>query len=146
MTDSKSTTVHEIITREEEIKGSSDRSFGVVFTIFFSIIGCWPLMNGQIPHVWALIVAGSLLIIAIIYPRLLAPLNHLWLKFGLLLHKITNPLILGLVFFVTVTPIAIIMRILGKDPLNRRIDCDAKSYWIDRHPPGPAPDTMPNQF
>ena len=144
MTDS--TTVHEVITRDEEIKGSSDRSFGVVFTIFFSIIGCWPLMNGQIPHVWALIVAGSLLIIAIIYPRLLAPLNHLWLKFGLLLHKITNPLILGLVFFSTVTPIAIIMRILGKDPLNRRIDCDATSYWIDRHPPGPAPDTMPNQF
>jgi hypothetical protein len=146
MADSKTNAVHEPLTRDEEIKGSSDRAFGVVFTVVFAIIGLWPLIGGGNPYIWALSIAGGFLVAALVYPSILAPLNRLWMKFGLLLHKITNPIIMGLVFFVTVTPIALIMRMRGKDPLNRKFDPEATSYWIERQPPGPAPDTMTQQF
>ena len=146
MTDSKTNAIHETITRNEEVKGSSDRAFGMVFTVVFVIVGLWPLTGGGSPRIWALIVAGVFLAAALMYPTILAPLNRLWTRFGLLLHKITNPIIMGLVFFVTVTPTALIMKMMGKDPLNRKIDRNAKSYWIDRQPPGPSPETMKNQF
>jgi len=146
MTDSKTNAVHETLTRNEEVKGSSDRAFGVVFTVVFLIIGLWPLMSSAGPRIWALVVAGLTLTAALAYPSVLAPLNRLWTRFGLLLHKVTNPLIMGLVFFLTVTPTALIMKMLGKDPLNRKIDRNAKTYWIDRSPPGPSPETMKNQF
>jgi hypothetical protein len=146
MTDSKTNAVHETMKRDEEVKGSSDRAFGMVFTVVFVIVGLWPLTGGGSPRIWALIVAGVFLAAALMYPTILAPLNRLWTRFGLLLHKITNPIIMGLVFFVTVTPTALIMKMMGKDPLNRKIDRNAKSYWIDRQPPGPSPETMKNQF
>lgn len=146
MTDSKTNAVHETMTRDDGIRGSSDRAFGVVFTVVFLIIGLWPLMGGGSPRLWALIMAGLILATAIIHPVLLAPFNRLWARFGLLLHKVTNPIIMGLVFFVTVTPTALIMKMMGKDPLNRKIDRNAKSYWIERQPPGPSPETMKNQF
>lgn len=146
MTDSKTNAVHETMSRDEEIKGSSDRTFGLVFTSVFLIVGLLPLTGGGSPRVWALIVAGLFLAVALVSPGILAPLNRLWTRFGLLLHKITNPIIMGLVFFLTVTPTALIMKIMGKDPLNRKIDRGAKSYWIDRRPPGPSPETMKNQF
>ncbi|MDA1323827.1 MAG: SxtJ family membrane protein [Proteobacteria bacterium] len=146
MTDSKTNAVHETISRDEEVKGSSDRAFGVVFTVVFLIIGLFPLIRDGNPRIWALIVAGLFLAVALAHPILLAPLNRLWTRFGLLLHKITNPIIMGLVFFVTVTPTALIMKLMGKDPLNRKIDRNAKSYWIERQPPGPSPETMKNQF
>ena len=146
MTDSKTNAVHETMKRDEEVKGSSDRAFGMVFTGVFLIIGLWPLTGGGNPRLWALIVAGLIGAAALMHPTILAPLNRLWTRFGLLLHKITNPIIMGLVFFVTVTPTALIMKMMGKDPLNRKIDRNAKSYWIDRQPPGPSPETMKNQF
>ncbi|HMB48131.1 MAG TPA: SxtJ family membrane protein, partial [Afifellaceae bacterium] len=74
------------------------------------------------------------------------PLNKLWMKFGLLLHNIVNPLVMGLLFFLTITPIALYFRISGKDPLKLRLEPDARSYWIDRDPPGPDPKTMPNVY
>lgn len=146
MSDSRTNAVHEPLARDEEIKGSSDRGFGIVFAVVFSIIGLWPLIGGGAPRVWALSVGGAFLAVALIYPTILGPLNRLWMQFGLLLHKITNPLIMGLVFFISVTPIALIMKIMGKDPLNRKIDREAKSYWIEREPPGPPPESMTNQF
>ena len=146
MTEAKNSAVHEAFARDEEIKGSSDRSFGIVFTIFFAVIGVWPLFKNGAPAVWALVVAAIFLALALICPSVLAPLNRLWMKFGLLLHKITNPIIMGLVFFFAVTPTALVMKAMGKDPLRRRIDKNAKSYWIDRRPPGPDPETMINQF
>ncbi len=144
MTDSG--TNHEIFLREETVKTSTDRSFGIVFTVVFAIIGLWPLMGGHGVRLWAIAVAGVLLVVALVRPVWLAPANRLWTKFGLLLHHVTNPLIMGLVFFVVVTPMALGMRFLGKDPLCRKIDKSAKSYWIDREPPGPKPETMINQF
>lgn len=137
---------HESFARETDVKGSSNRAFGVVFTVVFAIIGLLPLFGGGPVRWWSLMVAGVFLLAALVRPRVLAPLNRLWTRFGLLLHNITNPIIMGLVFFLAVTPTALIMRALGKDPLRRRFDKSAKTYWIDRQPPGPEPETMKQQF
>ena len=138
--------VHERISHTEEIKSSSNRSFGIVFTVVFVIIGLWPLLNDLPPRTWSLVVAGAFLIIALVIPSLLAPLNRVWTKFGLLLHRIVNPVVLGLMFLIAVTPVALIMRALGKDPLHRNFDKDADSYWIARPEKGPAPESMRDQF
>ena len=144
MTDRKDT--HESFARAADVRVASERSFGIVFCIVFLIVGLWPLVRGDGPRWWSLAVAAAFLAAAFLLPRALAPLNRLWAKFGLLLHRITNPIIMGVVFFLAVTPTALIMKLLGKDPLRRRIDPAARTYWIERTPPGPAPDSMRNQF
>lgn len=148
MTDDKKTAgVHEAYAGHTEVEDSSDRSFGIVFTVVFLIIGLWPLM-GEVPGVrwWAIAVAAVLLAVALVRPVLLAPLNRLWARFGLLLHKVVNPLVMGLLFFVTVTPIGVVMRLFGKDFLHLKLDPAADTYWIERDPPGPPPDSLRNQF
>ncbi len=137
---------HESFSRDEAVKVSSDRAFGIVFTVLFTVIGLWPLIHGGEVRIWSLVLAAVILSVALIRPSLLAPFNRAWMKFGLLLHKITNPVIMGLIFFLTVTPTALIMRAMGKDPLRRKFDPSATSYWIDRDPPGPEPETMKQQF
>lgn len=137
---------HERLTHAERIKGSSDRSFGLVFAAFFAIIGLGPLASGGEVRIWSLALAVGFLAFALLWPGALAPLNRLWTRFGLLLSKVVNPIVMGLLFYVTITPASLIMRALGKDPLHLRFEPDAKSYWIERRPPGPAPDTMQNQF
>jgi hypothetical protein len=143
---SKTNAVHEPLTRDEEVRGSSDRSFGIVFTVVFAIVGLWPLIGGGSVRLWSLSIAGALLAISLIRPSLLAPFNRLWMRFGLLLHGVTNPIIMGLVFFLAVTPTALILKLMGKDPLRRRFDREVRSYWIERTPPGPDPESMKNQF
>jgi predicted membrane metal-binding protein len=137
---------HESFAREEEVKTSSERVFGFVFAAVFAIIGSWPLVHGNTIRLWSLGVAVAFLVLALAAPKTLAPLNRLWMKFGLLLHAVVNPIVMAFLFFSTVTPIALIMRMRGKDPLRLKLDPAARSYWIDRTPPGPAPDTMPRQF
>ena len=137
---------HEDFERRQELKVSSNRAFGIVFTVVFLVIALWPLVNGEGPRLWALVVAGGFLLLAIAFPRYLAPLNRLWARFGVLLHKVVNPIILGLMFVLAITPVALIFRALGKDPLNRRFDPAAESYWIEREDVGPPPETMRNQF
>jgi hypothetical protein len=137
---------HEDYKREHAIKGSSDRGFGQVFAGFFAILGFWPLLHGEAPNWWLVGIGAAFLIVAYTHPSLLAVPNRWWMKFGLLLAKIVNPLVMGLVFYLTVTPTGWIMRALGKDPLRLRIDRQATSYWIERKPPGPAPETMSQQF
>jgi hypothetical protein len=132
---------HEGFQEREAVKTSSDRSFGIVFTVVFAIIGLFPLLSSHSPRWWSVGVAGALL-----YPKILAPLNRLWTRFGLLLHKVVNPLVMGLLFFLVVTPIALLMRICGKRPLHLKTEPDTPTYWILRDPPGPAPDTMKQQF
>lgn len=143
-------TLHEDLSARDDVKAGSERSFGLVFAGVFIIIALWPLLSsfGQSGSVriWALIVAAFFATCALILPRALAPLNKLWFGFGMLLHKIVNPLVMGLLFFVTVTPIGLLMRALGKTPLELGFDKSAESYWIPRTPPGPAPDTMKRQF
>lgn len=138
--------LHEDFSREEHVEAGSDRGFGFVFAGVFGIVTAISLWRSGTAWHWALPVAAVFLLVALVYPRLLGPLNRLWLKFGLLLYKVMNPLILGLLFFVTIMPIGLVMRAFGKDFLRLRLDRTAKSYWIDRTPPGPPPQSMRNQF
>jgi Saxitoxin biosynthesis operon protein SxtJ len=138
---------HERIDRHEEVVGSSDRSFGFVFAGVFTIITLVKLWRGWTDwgYLW-LGLAIAFAVAATAAPSILAPLNRVWLKIGLALHKVMTPLIMGLLFFLVVTPIGLIMRATGKDILRLKRSPEEKSYWIDRTPPGPAPDTMKNQF
>ena len=114
--------------------------------VVFTVIGVWPLLSEGPPRWWALIAAALFCGLAFLRPALLAPLNRLWFKFGLLLNKITSPLIMGLLFYGVITPYAYILRWSGKDLLRLRFDPSADSYWIERKPPGPAPETIKRQF
>jgi predicted membrane metal-binding protein len=138
--------LHEDYSREEEVKAGSDRSFGLVFAGFFAILGALSLWRHSQTWHYTLPVAAAFLVVALTYPRVLGPLNRLWLKFGLLLYKVMNPIVLGLLFFVTIMPIGLVMRAMGKDFLRLKRDPNAKSYWIARTPPGPPPQSMKNQF
>jgi hypothetical protein len=111
---------HEDYSREEEVKGSSDRGFGQVFAAVFAIVAFWPLTGeGGTVRLWSLGLAVAFLALAYLRPGLLAPLNWVWTRFGLLLHRVVNPLIMGLLFYGTVTPMALIMRALGKESVLR---------------------------
>jgi len=137
---------HEDLNRVEHVEGSSDRSFGFVFAVVFVVIAAWPLLAGNGVRPWALAVAAGFALIAVVMPSLLAVLNRLWMKFGLLLGKIVSPVALGILFYGAFTPLGIVMRLAGKDPLRLKLDPHATSYWIPREPPGPPPGSMTNQF
>lgn len=140
--------MHEDFTRAETIEGSSDRVFGLVMAAFFAVIALFPAIGGSVSAIrwWALAIAALLLALALLWTAPLRPLNRLWMKFGLLLSKVVAPIVLMMLFYVTVTPIALLMRASGKDPLRLRRDTAARSYWISREPPGPAPQSMKHQF
>ena len=127
----------------KKIKMGSERGFGLVFFCFFLIVAAWPLLSGVSPRLWALAVALIFVALAVVRPAALTPLNKLWFQFGLLLGKIVAPIVMSLVFFLTVLPTGIIMRLLGKDLLNRKIDRSAPSYWVKREDPVGS---MRNQF
>lgn len=134
--------------RDHIQKTGSDRSFGLVFVVVFLLIGLWPLIgdgsNFSSIRIWSLGIAGALLVIAFLAPRALAPANRLWIKFGLLLGRIMNPLIMGVLFFVVLTPVAMAMRLGGKDILSLKRNDGEETYWImrkDQEPP-----SMSNQF
>lgn len=137
---------HEQFNRDDGVKAGSERAFGLVFAAVFALIGFWPLASAGGVRFWALVVAAAFLAAALLAPGVLKPLNRAWFAFGMLLHKIVNPLVMAFLFFTTVTPIALLMRLLGKDPLRLKLDRAAKSYWIERTPPGPEPDSMRRQF
>ncbi|NJD35703.1 MAG: hypothetical protein FIA96_12880 [Betaproteobacteria bacterium] len=129
-----------------QIQSSSDRSFGFVFAAVFLIVALYPLLHASGIRLWAVVVSGMFLLLAALAPHVLAPANRLWTKFGVLLHNIVSPIALGILFFLVVTPTALLMRLFGKDPLRLRFDPAADSYWIKRDPPGPPPDSLSNQF
>jgi len=139
--------VHERLGRGSEAAGSSDRSFGLVFAVVFTIVGLWPAVFGDGGlRWWAFVVAGLFLALAVLRPALLAPLNRLWTRIGLVLHRIVNPVIMGLIFYLVITPVALAMRLAGRDALRLKSSEAAESYWIDREPPGPAPESMNDPF
>lgn len=140
----KQLSFHESFDREEEIAGSSDRSFGLVFAGFCGIVSAIKWWFGIAGFQWWLLAAVAFLAFAFIYPRALGPLNKLWMKFGLVLYRIINPVILALMFFVCIMPIGLLMRACGKDPLRKRAHGD--TFWVARSPPGPAPESMKHQF
>lgn len=145
MTISRSPQLHEDFSREETVVGPSDRSFGLTFAAVFSIVGLWPLPGRGEVRVWALAVAGAFLLAALLVPTVLAPLNRLWMRFGLVLHKIMTPVILGVIFFLVVLPTGLLMRLLGKRPLHLHPDRASASYWVRREG-SLEPASMKNQF
>ncbi len=132
---------HERLSEDEVFKGSSDRSFGLVFAAVFTRIGLWPLLSEGGVRWWSLAIALMFAAPAIARPSALAPLNRLWTRFGLMLNRIVSPLVMGLLFYVVITPFGLIMCVAGKGLLRLRYDPGVKSYWIERDPPGPAPET-----
>ena len=126
----------------EDIKISSNRSFGIVFFIVFLIIAIYPLINNADLRIWSLIISIIFLILGLINSKLLTPLNKLWFKFGIFLGKLISPIIMGIIFFFVVTPIGLLLRIFGKDVLNLKKN-SLTSYWIDRKE---EKKNMKNQF
>jgi hypothetical protein len=137
---------HEDLTREDEVEGSSDRAFGFVFAAVFLIIAAWPLLHSGAPRWWSVGIAGAFALVSVVKPVLLAVPNRLWMKLGLLLAKVVSPIALGILFYLVFAPIGLLMRLGAKDPLRLKFDREAKSYWIQRDPPGPPPTSMTNQF
>ena len=126
----------------DKIKISSNRSFGIVFFIVFLLIGTYPLLNNDHVRIWSLIISIVFLILGLLNSKILFPLNKIWFKFGILLGKIISPLLMGLIFFVVVTPIGLLMRLFNKDLLNLKFN-KSKSYWIEKSEPKSK---MKNQF
>jgi len=137
---------HEDLRRDDTVETSSDRFFGLLFFAVFLIIALWPLLKGRPVYPVPLGIALTFLAVALIVPRWLAPLNRLWMKFGELLHRIVSPVILGIMFFGVITPVALLLRLAGKDLLRTKFDRDATSYWIPREPPGPEKSSLKRQF
>ena len=126
-----------------KIKISSNRNFGLVFFIVFLIISLWPLTYEEPIRIWSFIVSLVFLILGLMKSKLLTPLNKFWFKFGMILGAIVAPFIMGVIFFLTVTPIGLVMKIMRKDLLNKKYDKKKKTYWIKRDAPI---GTMKRQF
>ena len=126
----------------DDIKIGSNRSFGIVFFIVFLLIAIYPLINQGEIRIWSLLISLLFLILGIINSKILTPLNKAWFKFGIFLGKIISPIVMGIIFFLVVTPIAFLMRILKKDLLNLKYNKNS-SYWIEKTDPK---STMKNQF
>lgn len=141
---------HENLVRRERLKTGSDRSFGLFFAVFCLIVSVSTLWKGD-GQVNALVIGSSscsmaFLTLALLRPGLLAPANRLWMRFGRLLSRVVNPVVLAVAFVSAVMPTGWFVRLFVKDPLNLRIDPKARSYWIKRRPPGPTPESSLRQF
>ena len=130
------------MTNNTKIKLPSNRSFGIVFFIVFLLISLYPLINDKDIRVWSFVLSLFFLLLGIKNSNILTPFNIMWLKFGLLLGKIVSPIIMGVVFFLVVTPIGFIMRLFKKDLLNLKYN-NFKSYWLNKKGPKSK---MKNQF
>ena len=117
---------------KSKIQISSNRNFGLVFFVVFLIVSLWPLTNGEPIRIWSTIISLVFLILGLMNSKLLAPLNILWCRFGMILGAIISPIVMGIVFFLVITPTGFIMKIIGKDSLYRKYDKHSKSYWIKR--------------
>lgn len=137
---------HEDLSRPMEVEGSSNRSFGWVFVAVFALVALAPVMLGGTARWWALICSAAIASLTLFRPGLLTVPNRLWTRFGLLLGGIVSPVVVGVLFFIVFTPFGLIMRVLGYDPLRLKADPRASTYWIERVPPGPVPESMKDQF
>ena len=126
----------------DDVKISSNRSFGIVFFVVFLLIALYPFTYGGELRIWSIIISIIFLILGFLNSKILAPLNKIWFKFGIFLGKLISPLIMGIIFFLVVTPIGLITRLLGKDLLNLKYNKN-KSYWIEKSGPKSK---MKNQF
>ena len=119
---------------KKKIRISSNRSFGIVFFTVFFIVSIYPFFKGGDLRIWSLIISIIFLILGLLNSKILTPLNKIWFKFGVLLGNIISPIVMGIVFFLVVTPISLLMKALGKDILNLKKNTN-KSYWIEKTGP-----------
>jgi hypothetical protein len=137
---------HEDLSREDAVSVGSDRNFGIVFTAFCSLVALAQFWFGG-RAAWGWLAAAVLFAaFTVVYARALRPLNVLWFKFGMLLHRVMSPVILGILFYAVFTPVGWCMRLSGRRPLGLAFDRGAKSYWVHRAPPAPPPGSFDNQF
>ena len=129
--------------KKDSVKISSNRSFGLLFFIVFLAISLWPLKSQEDLRLWALILALIFFVLGILNSKFLTPFNKLWIKFGIFLGTIISPVVMGVVFFMVVTPVGLIMRFLGKDLLRVNKNKNASTYWINREK---QKTTMKKQF
>jgi predicted membrane metal-binding protein len=129
-----------------KVEGSSNRSFGLVFAVVFGLIALYNAWHSGRAWPWLGAIAAVFAVLAFAWPAVLGPLNRFWMKVGLVIAAIVNPIVLGLLFLVGFTPIALIARLVGKDFLKLRRQPEVASYWIVRDPPGPEPASMKDQF
>jgi hypothetical protein len=137
--------VHEDYTQAEHVEGSSNRDFGLVFAGVGAVVGSWWLWHGRPGAVWWLAAGFVFAALALLRPDWLAPLNRAWTRLGLVLFHIVNPVVLGILYFLVVTPVAYMMRLAGHRSFRMRPE-PCETYWVKRDPPGPAPETIRNQF
>ena len=116
---------------QQKIKLPSNRNFGIVFSIVFLIIALWPLLSQNDIRIWSLIIAGIFLVLGLINSKLLLPLNKIWFKFGIFLGNFIAPIVMGIIYFMVVTPTGLIMKMLGKDLLNLKKN-NKDTYWIEK--------------
>ena len=128
--------------KKENIKIGSNKSFGIVFFVFFLLVGIFPLLSNENIRTWSIILSIVFLILGLLSSSILSPLNKIWFKFGILLGSFVSPIVMGLVFFAIVTPTSLIMKFLGKNLLNLKKD-NKKTYWIER---SKIKSKMKNQF
>jgi hypothetical protein len=137
---------HEVFFRDEKVVAGPDRSFGLVMAAALAAVTALNAWHSGRLWPWTGGLAALLLAAALLRPAVLHPLNLVWLRFGLLLHRVVNPVLMALIFYGTVLPTGLVMRMMGKDPLRLKRQPGADSYWIVRKPPGPSPETMRDQF
>ena len=137
---------NEPVVSHKKVVMGSNRSFGLVFGVFFTAVALLPAVHGAPVRWWALAVAAAFFAAALLAPRLLTPLNRVWFALGLLLHRVVNPVIMAVMFYGAILPMALLLRALGKDLLRLKREPGAASYWIAREPPGPATGSMTKQF
>ena len=125
-----------------DLKISSNRNFGIVFFVVFLTISLWPLLNNNDLRLWSLVISLIFLILGLTNSKILTPLNKIWFKFGILIGNIISPIIMGIIFFIVVTPTGIIMRILRKDLIGLKMN-NKSPYWIEKKNESK---TMRNQF
>ena len=118
---------------KEKEKLPSNRNFGIVFFIVFVIIGLWPLLANNEIRNWSIFISLIFLFLGLINSKLLNPLNRIWFNFGIILGKIISPIIMGIIFYLVVTPTGLIMRFLRKDILRLKFDKKSRSYWIEKN-------------
>ena len=127
----------------DKIKLGSNRSFGLVFFVVFLFIALYPLSKQGEIRVWSLIISLIFLFLGLLNSKILSPLNKIWFKFGIILGKIISPLVMGIIFFLVVTPIGLLMRLFKKDILSLKFDKNSQTYWIEKNGPKSK---MKNQF
>ena len=137
---------NEPVVSHKKVVMGSNRSFGLVFAVFFVLVALLPMVHGGPMRWWALGIAAAFAAVGFFVPRLLQPLNWVWFKLGLLLHHVVNPVIMAAMFYGAMLPMAVLLRWLGKDLLRLKREPDSTSYWIPREPPAPTPGSMSKQF